>query len=79
MEELKLGVYRHFKGKDYEVIYVARDCDNPSKKFVVYKALYDHPEFGADSIWVRSLEDFVGEKVLEDGKRIKRFEFVGVR
>ncbi len=40
MTKIKLGKYRHFKGKDYEVIGVARDCENPGRELVIYKALY---------------------------------------
>lgn len=75
--EVRLGKYRHFKGNDYEVLAVARDCDNPDKKIVVYRALYDSSEFGKDVIWYRSLEDFIGFKELESKTRVKRFEFLG--
>ena len=34
-EETKKGKYKHFKGKFYEVIGVARDCDDISKKVVI--------------------------------------------
>jgi len=54
--------YRHFKGGEYEVVSVALDSDDLSKK-VVYQALYD------DKVWSRSLEEFVG---FRDG--VKRFE-----
>jgi len=69
------GRYRHFKGKDYEVICVGRDTEDPKREFVVYRALYDSPEFGEGQIWVRELSDFCGFKE-KDGKRIKRFELV---
>jgi hypothetical protein len=65
--------YRHFKGKDkvYEIIAIARDCDNPDRKDVVYKSLYDG-KFPFGTIWRRSLEEFVGFKEL-NGEKIKRF------
>jgi hypothetical protein len=37
---IKIGKYRHFKGKEYEVIGLARDCEDPDRQYVVYKALY---------------------------------------
>ena len=38
MEELKPGVYRHFKGKDYRLLYVARHSET-EEEMVVYQAL----------------------------------------
>ena len=75
MEEPKPGEkYVHFKGKDkvYEVIVISRDCNNPANKIVTYQSLYSSEEFQAGTIWSRSLEDFVGFKMVE-GKKVKRF------
>ena len=74
--KVKIGKYKHFKGKEYEVIGVARDCEDPTKEYVVYKALYDSEEFPKNQIWIRELNDFCGNKIL-DGKEIKRFVYVG--
>ena len=38
MAELKAGRYRHFKGKEYEVIAVAKDSET-LEDMVVYRAL----------------------------------------
>ena len=76
MSDLKLGKYRHFKGGEYEVIVVARDCENSERKIVVYRALYASEDFDFGQIWTRSFENFVGLKEIE-GRKIKRFEFVG--
>ena len=76
MSDLKLGKYRHFKGGEYEVIAIARDCEDAEKKVVVYRALYASKDFDFGQVWTRSLEDFVGFKVI-DGEKIKRFEFIG--
>lgn len=67
---LKPGRYRHFKGKDYEVIGVAKDSES-SREFVVYRALY-----GERGLWIRPLEMF-NEMVERDGRRMPRFEYVG--
>lgn len=67
---LKPGRYRHFKGKDYEVIGVAKDSES-SREFVVYRALY-----GERGLWIRPLEMF-NEIVERDGRRMQRFEYVG--
>lgn len=74
MKEIKVGgEYKHYKGNLYEVIAVARDSENPQKELIVYKALYDSPEFGKNQIWVRSKEDFLAE-VTKEGKTFFRFE-----
>ena len=41
------GKYRHFKGKEYEVLYVARHSET-SEPMVLYRALY-----GDEEVWVR--------------------------
>ena len=45
--DIKLGKYRHFKGKEYEVIGIAKHSET-LEPMVVYKALYDE-----GGIWVR--------------------------
>jgi len=74
MREVKIGAkYRHFKGNLYKVIGVARYSEDPEKEFVVYKALYDSPEFGPNQLWVRPKEMFL-EKITRDGQTFYRFE-----
>ncbi|MDO8516673.1 MAG: DUF1653 domain-containing protein [Nanoarchaeota archaeon] len=67
-------IYQHFKGKEklYKILEIARDCENPEKKIVIYQQLYES-EFPKGTIWARSLEDFVGYKKIENNKEIKRF------
>lgn len=74
--KIKLGKYKHFKGGEYEVIGVARNCEDPKKEYVVYKALYDSVDFGKNQIWIREINDFLGEKEI-DGKLVKRFIYIG--
>jgi hypothetical protein len=62
----KLGKYTHYKGKEYEVIGVAKHSET-LEKLVVYRALY-----GEKQIWVRPLKMFL-EEVEIDGKKIPRF------
>ena len=77
MVEPKAGEkYLHFKGKEYEIVCVARDCEDVDRKVVVYRALYDSDDFGFGAVWVRELEDFCGckkfkEDVEYDGKMFK--------
>lgn len=59
--------YRHFKGKEYLVLYLAKHSET-LEDMVVYQALY-----GEKGIWVRPLDMFM-EKVEVDGKLVNRFE-----
>jgi hypothetical protein len=52
---LKPGLYRHFKGGEYEVIGVARDSEDHTRELVVYKSLK------TGSLWVRPIEMFLEE------------------
>lgn len=64
---MELGIYRHYKGKDYEVIGVARHSEDESE-LVVYRTLY-----GDFSLWVRPIEMF-NETIEIDGQLVKRFQ-----
>jgi len=69
MEVIKLGKYRHFKGKEYEVIGIARHSET-EEEMVVYRALYeDH------GLWVRPASMW-NETVMVDGQPVKRFTFI---
>ena len=67
--ELKLGIYRHFKGKEYKVIGVAKHSETQDD-LVVYQALY-----GERGLWVRPLKMFT-EEVNKDGYKCPRFVWV---
>ena len=73
MNSIKLGRYRHYKGKDYEVIGVARHSET-REELVVYKALYKG-DFPDGQLWVRPASMFA-ETVEVDGQTVKRFEFI---
>ena len=60
------GRYRHYKGKDYEVIGVARHSEDESE-LVVYRPLY-----GEGGLWVRPLAMFI-ETVNVGGQNVPRF------
>jgi hypothetical protein len=72
---IKKGKYKHYKGDIYEIVEVGRDSGT-LEEVVVYKGLYNSDKFGNNPIWVRPLKEFIGEIEI-DGKKIKRFEFVG--
>lgn len=70
MESIKPGRYRHFKGKEYEVLGVARHSET-EEELVVYRALY-----GDFSLWVRPVSMW-NEAVERDGKTFRRFTYIG--
>jgi hypothetical protein len=69
---VRTGKYRHYKGKEYEVLGIARHSET-LEELVVYKALYQ-PE--GQNLWVRPAQMFL-ETVEVDGTKIPRFEFLG--
>jgi hypothetical protein len=66
-----IGKYRHYKGKLYEVIGTAHHSET-LEELVVYRALYESPDFGKDALWVRPKAMFL-EEVEVDGKKVPRF------
>ena len=70
MHELKPGRYRHYKGRDYLVIDVARHSET-EEKFVVYRT-----DYGDRSLWIRPLAMFT-EEVIVEGQSMPRFRYVG--
>lgn len=70
MESIKPGRYRHFKGKEYEVLGVARHSET-EEELVVYRALYG--DFG---LWVRPVSMW-NETVERDDKTFRRFTYIG--
>ena len=69
--EPKKGKYRHFRGKEYEVIGVARHSET-MEDYVVYKPLY----LSESEYWIRPRAMFL-ETVEHDGTVCPRFEYVG--
>ncbi len=67
---IRTGRYRHFKGKDYVVIGVARHSET-DEALVVYRQ-----DYGDRSLWVRPQAMFL-ERVDQEGRNVPRFEFIG--
>jgi len=66
--EIKIGArYKHFKGKEYLVLHVAKHSET-LEEYVVYQALY-----GEMGIWIRPLQMFLSTKEV-DGREVYRFE-----
>lgn len=68
MEKIELGLYKHYKGKIYEVIGLARHSET-LEKMVVYKATYQKE---GENLWVRPLTLFL-ETVSAEGIKTPRF------
>ncbi len=68
--ELKKGKYRHFKGKEYELLEIATHSET-LEQMVVYRALY-----GERRIWVRPAGMW-SETVEKDGYSGSRFQYIG--
>lgn len=69
-ETIKPGRYRHFKGKEYEVLYIATYSET-REEMVVYRALY-----GERGVWVRPARMW-NEVIERDGKTYRRFTYIG--
>ena len=69
MNPIPLGVYRHYKGNEYEVVGFAKNSET-LEDMVIYKALY-----GERGTWVRPLSMW-DNPIESDGKTVKRFEYV---
>ena len=70
MNPTPLGLYRHYKGNQYEVTGFSKHSET-LEDMVIYKALY-----GEGGTWVRPLS--MWENPIElDGKTVKRFEYIG--
>ena len=68
--DIKPGRYRHFKGKEYEVIGVASHSET-LEPMVVYRALY-----GEGGLWVRPASMW-NELVERNGQIFCRFVYIG--
>lgn len=74
LKNITPGIYKHYKGKKYEVLNIATHSETLDK-LIVYKALYDSDKFGNKAIWVRSIEMFTENLVIK-GKKVPRFKFI---
>lgn len=68
---MELGKYQHYKGSLVEVIGIANHSET-LEKMVVYKKIEAHKGYPAGTIWVRPLDMFL-ENVIVDGQEVPRF------
>ncbi|MBU2007799.1 nucleotide exchange factor GrpE [Patescibacteria group bacterium] len=68
-EEIKQGIYRHYRGGKYSILYLGYNSEN-KEEVVVYQSTAD------GKIWVRLKKNFLSQIEI-DGKKINRFEYVG--
>lgn len=66
-----LGIYKHYRGKLYRVIALAKHSET-LEDMVVYETLYEND---VSKYWVRPMEMFL-EDVEVDGRIVPRFEFI---
>lgn len=70
------GLYKHYSGKTYQVIGIAKHANNPSNEFVVYRQLYKsvvretNEELPYGTMWIRPKDHFfnnvnINEKTME--------------
>ena len=67
---IKPGLYKHFKGNTYRVLFTAKNSES-LENMVVYQGQY-----GDNEIWVRP-ESMWDEEITRDGKTFKRFTYIG--
>lgn len=66
MNKVATGRYRHYKGREYTVLGVARHSET-GEELVVYR-----PEYGERGLWVRPVAMFL-ETVEIEGQQLPRF------
>jgi len=69
MSEIKSGIYRHYKGNIYKVLYIAKHSET-LEDMVVYQDV-NNP----DKIWARPISMWNDDIEIE-GKIVKRFRFI---
>lgn len=69
IQSLKPGIYKHYKGNEYQVIDTATHSEDETM-YVVYRPLY-----GDRKLWIRPLEMFT-EMVNVDNTIKPRFEYL---
>ena len=69
---IRKGIYRHYKDKDYEVFFVALHSET-LEPLVVYRTLHANDK---SAYWVRPYRMF-SEEIVYAGKKMPRFRYIG--
>lgn len=69
MSEVKLGIYSHYKGNTYKVLYIAKHSET-LEDMVIYQDVNE-----SDKIWARPISMW-NDDIKIDGKTVKRFELM---
>ena len=89
--EVQAGVWQHWKHpqrpRQYLVLGLAHDAEDPDREVVVYVPLYVEPSQTGPRLAVRSVEDFTafvdpatGRRAVEgDPGAVRRFTYLGQR
>ncbi len=75
---MKLGMYKHYKGHIYNVLYIGKHTET-LEDMVIYQAINAEnacEKSSVDTIWVRPLSMF-SEILRIDGKPVPRFQYIG--
>jgi hypothetical protein len=77
LKKIIFGLYRHFKGKNYDVVGLGMNIETATP-MVVYKARYEHEDHGFNSWWVRN-KDMFFENVDKPEQHYSgpRFKYIG--
>lgn len=67
MHEIQIGIYQHYKGNTYKILYVAKHSET-LEDMVIYQDVN-----APDKIWARPATMW-NDDVEIDGKTVKRFE-----
>lgn len=72
---IKPGLYRHFKGKLYQVSGCCRHSET-LEWMVIYQGLYNSEDFGDKPVFVRPYDLFIQDIEVE-GNKVPRFSYIG--
>jgi len=68
---LKAGLWKHYKGNIYELLFVAQHTELEDEQLVIYRSAKDKGQY-----WARPYKMWL-ETVEIDGKEVRRFEYIG--
>ncbi len=73
-ERITPGIYKHYKGHNYQVFGEARDSET-GEVYILYKPLYEIPDADPEQLVVRPKEMFLEEVEIGD-QLVPRFSLI---